>query len=85
MFKHPSVYIMVNDKDGTLHIGAASNLTEELRKQRGNEPEKLVWFELHECLGTAGEHERILKESDADSIRKMIEQTNPNWKDLYKE
>jgi len=83
MFKHPSVYILANEKDGTLKIGMASSLTEALPAQE--EANKLVWFELHECLAAAREHEQILKESDGDSLRKMIEQTNPKWKNLYKE
>ena len=85
MFKHPSVFILANEKDGTLKIGMASSLTEGLREQAGKEADKLVWYELHECLAAAREHEQILKESDADSIRQLIAKTNPDWKNLYEE
>ena len=83
MFKHPSVYILASDKDGTLQVGMASSMKEGLRQHQGEGADKLVWYELHECLATAREQEQILKESDAGSIRKMIEQTNPDWKNLY--
>jgi len=83
MFKHPSVYITAGEKDGTLHIGVAASLTEGLREHQGEGTDMLVWYELHECLATAREHEQILKESDVEAIRKMIEKTNPNWNNLY--
>ncbi|HLZ18430.1 MAG TPA: hypothetical protein VKO67_02390 [Smithellaceae bacterium] len=83
MFKHPAVYILADEKDGTLRVGMTSSLTDGLREHRDNKTEKLVWFELHECMAAAIEHERLLKESDSDSIRKLIEQTNSNWKNLY--
>jgi len=85
MFKHPSVYILADELNGTLQIGMASSLTEGLREHLGEGTDKLVWYEIHECLAAAQEHAQILKDEDRDSIRKMIERTNPDWKDLYKE
>ena len=85
MFKHPAVYILIGMQDGTLQVGMASNFQEETRKRQADMDQKMVWYELHECVAAAREQEQLLKEADHESIRRMIEQTNPEWKNLFED
>jgi putative endonuclease len=43
----------------------------------------LVWYELHEDMLTAIAREKTLKEWKRTWKLELIEQQNPEWKDLY--
>ena len=43
----------------------------------------LVWYELHENMESAIEREKQLKEWKRRWKLELIENTNPNWSDLY--
>ena len=43
---------------------------------------KLVYFEVTNDINTAGERERKLKNRHREYKNRLIEKTNPEWKDL---
>ena len=45
----------------------------------------LVWFEKHESMESAIKREKSMKKWNRQWKIKLIEDTNPEWKDLYPE
>ncbi len=92
MNKQPAVYILASKRNGTLYIGVTSNLVRRIWEHRNNLVEgfterygvhNLVWYELHESMGSAIQREKRLKEWKRRWKIQMIENANPNWEDLY--
>ncbi len=59
MEKHPCVYILTNQRNGTLYVGVTSNLPKRIWEHKNKVVEgftkkygvdKLVWYELHETM-----------------------------------
>lgn len=88
------VYILASGRNGTLYIGAATNLTRRVwdhkqgvgskftSKYRVKKP---VYLEPHETIQDAVHRERQIKKWKRDWKIKLIEQQNPDWRDLYDE
>jgi len=94
MKKQPAVYILSSKKNGTLYIGVTSDLVKRIWQHKNNEEEgftkrygvhELVWYEPHESMESAIEREKALKKWNRGWKLKLIESTNPDWKDLYEE
>ncbi len=87
------VYIMTNRKDGVLYIGSTSDLIGRVYEHKKKEIpksftarynlDKLVFFEWWPRLENMVARERQLKEWNRNWKIALIEQTNPNWDDLY--
>ena len=85
-------YLLASQKNGTLYAGHTDNLSERIAAHkagrgaqftRKHKVRKLVWFEPHETRETAKRREyQIKKWKRAWKIR-LIEETNPDWRDLY--
>lgn len=86
------VYIMTNRRNGTLYIGVTSNLPQRVwehknrtcggfTKQYGLD--KLVWYEAHPGSESAITREKRLKKWNRAWKIELIENMNPQWKDLY--
>jgi len=45
----------------------------------------LVWFEQYETMESAINREKQIKAGSRKSKLKLIEASNPNWRDLYAE
>ena len=45
----------------------------------------LVWFEAHETRDGAFRHERRIKEWRRAWKLRLIEESNPGWRDLYED
>jgi len=93
MIKQPAVYILTNERNGTLYIGVTSDLVKRIWEHKNNLVEgftkrysvhHLVWYELHENMNSAIEREKNLKEWKRAWKIKLIEEDNPKWSDLYK-
>jgi putative endonuclease len=89
--KQSYTYILANKKNGTLYLGANSNLVKILDEQRrkiANDPgkqhelRKLVWFELQENQAAAIAREQKIKKWKRKWRVKLIEEKNPTWNDL---
>ena len=86
------VYIICNKRNGTLYIGITSDLIKRtwqhknglvkgFSKQYGLKT--LVYFEAYQNVEEAILREKRLKKWNREWKIKLIEKTNPDWKDLY--
>jgi putative endonuclease len=84
------VYIMANQRNGTLYIGSTDDLArrvfEHQSRVRGFTAKhgctKLVWCEQHETREGALIRERRMKEWRRSWKLMIIEEENPDWRDL---
>jgi len=92
MEKHPSTYILASAKNGTLYIGVTSNLVQRIWQHKHREVEgftkkyhihMLVYYEQHDTMEAAIMREKQLKKWNRDWKIKLIEESNPNWQDLW--
>jgi putative endonuclease len=88
------VYILANQRNGTLYIGMTDNLARRVwEHQSGAVPgltkkydiKTLVWYELRQSRETAFQRERQLKKWNRAWKTALIEQSNPSWRDLTAE
>ena len=86
------VYILSNRPRGTLYIGVTSNLAQRIGQHREKQVEgfskrydlrNLVWFEMHDTAESAILREKQIKKWNRIWKLKLIEQTNPSWRDLF--
>jgi putative endonuclease len=89
--KHPAVYILASKPNGTLYIGVTSALASRIEAHRAGAVEgftkdygigKLVYFEMLESMLDAIEREKQLKKWNRAWKVRLIEKTNPLWRDL---
>lgn len=86
------VYILASKRNGTLYIGMTDDLGMRIwnHKQKAFPGftakygvDKLVWFETHDTRESAFRRERQLKKWRRAWKIRMIEESNPDWRDLY--
>ena len=86
------VYIMASRKNGTIYVGVTSDLPGRAYQHREGLADGftkrygcklLVWFEAHENLQDARLRELQIKEWKRSWKIRLIEETNPDWRDLY--
>lgn len=86
------VYIMASRRNGTIYIGATSDLPKRAWEHREGIIEGftkkygcklLVWFEQHATIEAAITRERQMKEWKRAWKLRVIEEKNPNWDDLF--
>ena len=86
------VYIMASKKNGTLYIGVTSNLVKLIYQHKHHLVEgftqkykihTLVFYEQHFSAESAIKREKRLKEWPRRWKLALIEETNPDWNDLY--
>ena len=92
--KQPTVYILASKRNGTLYVGVTSNLIKRVWAHKSNlvsgftrryKVHQLVWYEVHGTMGSAILKEKRIKEWKRKWKLGLIENSNPTWKDLYKE
>ncbi len=92
MTKPGYVYIMANKRNGATYLGVTSNLPKRAYQHRnglieGYSKEKdcklLVWFETFDDIQEARAREWKLKKWKRAWKLDLIEDTNPQWLDLY--
>jgi putative endonuclease len=92
--KNYYVYILASKRNGTLYIGVTSNLIERVWEHKNNVVDGftkkysvhiLVYFEQTENVQSALLREKQLKKWKREWKVKLIEEKNPEWKDLYDE
>lgn len=86
------VYIVASQSNGTLYTGVTSNLTKRIWEHQNNVVHgftskygvhRLVWYEVHESMESAIQREKRIKKWNREWKIRMIEKTNPYWRDLY--
>jgi putative endonuclease len=90
--KQPCVYIMASKRNGTLYVGVTSNLPKRAFEHREGVAKGfskkygckiLVWYELHDSMLEAIAREKRIKAGSRANKLALIEDLNPQWKDLY--
>lgn len=90
--KQPAVYLLANQKNGTLYVGVTSNLIQRIWQHKSDLVEgftkkysvhTLVWYELHDNMDSAIALEKTIKEWKRAWKLELIEANNPQWLDLY--
>lgn len=86
------VYILASQKNGTLYIGITNDLQRRIYEHKHNlvkgftskySVHVLVYFETTVDIKSALEREKQLKKWNRAWKIELIEETNPEWKDLY--
>jgi putative endonuclease len=90
----PCVYILASKRNGTLYIGVTSDLVQRVWQHKEALVEgftkrygikMLVWYEQHGTMESAIAREKALKEWQRAWKLKLIETTNPEWRDIYED
>ena len=85
-------YIVSNKKQGTIYCGMTNNLIARVRQHktgvkksftRKYNLDKLVWFESFPTAMGAIKREKEIKGWLRSKKIALIEEKNPDWKDLY--
>ena len=88
------VYILANQRNGTLYVGVTSDLARRVGEHKsGLVPgftrqygvDKLVYFEPHDFILEAREREHRMKRWKRSWKLELIEKLNPAWRDLTAE
>jgi putative endonuclease len=94
MKKSYYVYIICSKRNGTLYIGVTNDLVRRMTEHQNKEVagfskkydvNQLVYFEETSDIVSAITREKQLKKWKRAWKLKLIEQTNPDWKNLYQE
>lgn len=94
MERQPRVYILTNQRNGTLYIGVTSNLPKRIWEHKNKFADgftrkynlnRLVWYELHETMLSAIQREKTMKCWKRQWKLQAIEAFNPAWRDLFEE
>jgi len=89
--KQPAVYILASKRNGTLYVGVTSNLASRIEAHRLGMVDgfskkygvkALVYFELHVEMYEAIQREKRIKKWNRAWKIELIEQRNPEWRDL---
>jgi putative endonuclease len=90
--KQPCVYIMASARHGTLYVGVTSRLSARVWQHKTGAMvgftsryavHLLVWYEVHEEMLAAIAREKQLKAGSRLKKLQLIENMNPQWRDLY--
>ena len=88
------VYILASQRNGTLYIGVTSNLVRRVLEHKNDilkgftskyHVHKLVHYEQCEMVDSAIQREKQLKAWHRNWKIRLIEETNPEWRDLYED
>ncbi len=86
------VYILASKRNGTLYIGVTNNLIKRVYEHRNHSVQgftkqysvyQLVYFEQTDDVNSAITREKQLKKWRRLWKIELIEQINPEWKDLF--
>lgn len=92
MAKQPSVYILASKRKGTLYVGVTSDLIKRVWEHRNNFVEgftkqhgvhMLVHYEQTDDIAVAIQREKQIKKWNRAWKIRLIEEGNPEWRDLY--
>ena len=88
------VYILASKRKGTLYVGVTSDIVRRVHQHRNGQGSRftkrynvkqLVYYEVFEDIQHAIAREKAVKEWKRLWKIEKIEETNPEWRDLYPE
>jgi len=94
MGKEVWVYIMASKRNGTLYVGATSDLAKRMWEHKNGlvegftrryQVDRLVYCEPFDDAENAITREKQLKKWRRAWKIELIENSNPEWRDLYEE
>ena len=86
------VYLLASRRHGTLYLGITNDLIRRVHEHKSrnipgftarHEIDRLVWFEVYNDPNGAITREKKLKKWRRDWKIRLIEEHNPDWRDLY--
>ena len=86
------VYLLASRRYGTLYLGVTGDLVRRVSEHKTKAVpgftaqygvERLVWFEAHNDPSGAIAREKALKKWRRDWKIRLIEEQNPEWRDLF--
>jgi putative endonuclease len=86
------VYLLASDRNGTLYVGVTSDLVRRVYEHKNKilrgftsqyGVDRLVWFETYDDPTNAIAREKDIKKWRRAWKLRLIEQSNPQWVDLY--
>ena len=86
------VYILASERNGTLYVVVTTNLPKRIYEHRTNvfdgctakyNVKTLVYYKTHESIEGAIWREKMLKKWRWSWKLQLIEDHNPQWRDLY--
>ena len=92
--KQLCVYILASKRNGTLYVGVTSDVVKRGWEHRNGLVEgftkkysihSLVYYEMHENMLAAITREKQIKKWNRAWKLRLIEQGNPQWRDLWPE
>jgi putative endonuclease len=92
--KQSYVYILASRKNGTLYVGVTSDLIKRIYEHKQNiingftkkySVHTLVYYEIHDDVREAITREKQIKKWNRSWNLRLIEEKNPEWRDLYNE
>ncbi|MDP1872150.1 MAG: GIY-YIG nuclease family protein [Gallionella sp.] len=92
MEKHPAIYILASQRNGTLYVGVTSNLVRRVWEHKSDKNpgfsrrygvHMLVYYEMLDTMTAAIAREKQLKAGSRAKKLHLIESMNPDWNDLY--
>jgi putative endonuclease len=90
--KQPAVYIVASKRNGTLYTGVTSNLLRRAWEHREGITRGftarygckcLVWYQSYDDMRSAIAREKQIKSGSRKAKLALIENLNPEWRDLY--
>lgn len=93
-FRVPCVYLLASEPYGTLYVGVTSDLHQRMAQHSKGVFEgftkryglkALVYYEMHATMPEAIQREKRLKRWSRAWKYRIIEQMNPQWRNLYDE
>ena len=88
------VYILSSRRNGTLYVGMTNNLVKRIWEHKNKKVDgftekynvhHLVYFEQYTNPESAIGREKQIKKWNRQWKLRLIEENNPQWKDLYEE
>jgi len=86
------VYILSTERNGTLYTGVTSDMIKRVYQHKNDLKEgfskqygihRLAWYEVHRSAEAAITQEKQIKKWNRQWKLELIEQFNPEWRDLY--
>jgi putative endonuclease len=92
--KRPCVYILASKQFGTIYVGVTSNMHRRMAEHsqgllegftKKHRVTSLIYFELHQTMSDAIRREKQLKAWRRHWKVRLVEQSNPEWQNLFDE
>ncbi len=88
------VYLLASERNGTLYLGVTNNLVRRVYEHKNKVArgftsqygvDRLVWFETYDDPTNAIAREKDIKKWRRAWKLRLIEESNPQWIDLYEQ